>query len=295
MLALSQTMQAAMLAGAPQRVLLEFTDPDTGTVTTMSNEEVAISQGVKWTAPFNGEEELTFGLCPSAEISFTLLNDERQLSDFRFGECAVWIGYRLASGVTPAGDKYQTFTGDGTYEFAPLGVFVIERPDIVAKDTISVTGSDRMSLFDVEMPSKTDLGLNPTSANSVTIADLLSAMCTYVGVTLATQTFMNDDLSFTSWPSKYFDGRTMREVLKWIAEAAGSIARFNRSGQLEITWFSEVTITYDENNYKDFVPTWYETAAIDGLKVRNAEETSESSYGTDPENPYVIAGNPFLR
>lgn len=297
MLVLSQTMQTAMAAGNPQRILLEFTDPDTSEQTTMSNEEIAISQGVRWSAAFNGDEELTFGLCPSAEISFTLLNDQRQLADFTFGECAVWIGYRIDTGTPASGAKTETFSEGGvtrTYEFAPLGVFIIERPDIVAKDTISVHGSDRMTLFDVEMPSKTDLSLNPTAENPVTILQLLQAMCTYAGVTLAGTTFLNNDLTFTSWPDKYFEGRTMREVLKWIAEAAGSIARFNRQGLLEMAWFTTVNITYDEDNYKEFTPSWYETATIDGLKIRNQDETSEHSYGTDPENYYVISGNPFL-
>ena len=296
----SQTMQAAMMADKPQRILLEFTDPDTSEVTVMSNEEVAVNSGVEWSAAFNGEEELTFGLCPSAQISFTLLNDERQLSDFRFGECAAWIGYRIDTGTPPSGAKTATYTEQGVerlYEFAPLGIFIVERPDVVAKDTIQISASDRMTLFDVEMPSASDLGLSPSTSTPVSILALLQAMCTHVGVTLANTApdwFLNYDLTFTSWPRRYFEGKTMREVLKWIAEAAGSIARFNRAGQLEIAWFTEIQVSYDEGDYSEFSQTWYETAAIDGLKVRNAEETSESTYGTDPENPYVIAGNPFL-
>ena len=295
MLTLSATMQTAMQAGNPQRILLEFTDPDTQEVTSFSNEEIAITRGVDWSAAFNGEEELTFGMCPSAQLSFTLLNDNRTLSGFKFGEFAAWIGFRIDSGTPDASAKTKAFTSDGLYEFAPLGIFIAERPDVVAKDMIEVRASDRMTLFDVEMPGKSDLSLNPTSSNPVTILALLQAMCSYVGVTLASTSFLNNDLTFSSWPTKSFSGRTMREVLKWIAEAAGSMARFNREGELEICWFQTVNVTYDENDYSEFAQTWYETAAIDGLKVRNAEETSESSYGTNPENYYVIAGNPFLR
>ena len=294
----SETLQAALAADSSQRVLLEFTDPDTSEVETFSNEHINISDGVRLNRPFNGDEELTVGLCPSAEISFSLLNDERQLADFRFGECAAWIGARLDDGVTPAGTKYKNFEGDGLYEFAPLGIFIVERPDIVAKDIIQIRANDRMSKFDQEMPSATALGLSPSASNPVSIKDLLVAMCTYAGVTLANTApdwFMNYNLTFTSWPSKYFESRTMREVLKWIAEAAGSIARFNRSGQLEIAWFSTAQVTYDENDYSEFTQTWYEVQSIDGLKVRNQDETSESTVGTDPTNPYVIAGNPFLR
>jgi len=300
MLTLSETMQAAREAGNPERILLEFTDPDTSAVTTFSNEEIAVTAGVRLSTPFNLEDELTIGLCPSAEISFSLLNDERQLSDFTFGEFSAWLGYRIDSGTPSVGAKTKTYTEGGvtvTYEFAPLGVFIAERPDVVDRDVIQIRATDRMSLFDVEMPDKTTLGLNPTSSNPVTILALLQAMCTNVGVTLANTApdwFLNHNLTFSSWPKRAFESKTMREVLKWIAEAAGSIARFNRAGNLQITWFSTVNVTYDQTGWSEFSQSWYETAAIDGLKVRNEGETAESSYGTGT-NPYVIAGNPFLR
>lgn len=299
MVTLSTTLQAALDAGAPQRVLLEFLDDEGAVAETMSNEEISISSGVRLSSDFNPEKELTLGSVASAEIQFSLLNDVRQLSNFAFGECKVWIGCRLADGVTPAGTKYATFTGDGLYEFAPLGIFVVERPDIVDKDVIQISANDRMVKFDEEMPSMTDLGFTTSQVSAgITIADLLSALCTAAGVTLATSTFLNSDLTFNKWPSRYFESRTMREVLRWIAEAAGSIARFNRDGELEMAWFTAVNVTFTESQHAEFVPTWYETAVIDELKVRNQGETSEHSYTptgvTDPENAYVIAGNPFL-
>lgn len=294
MITLSTTLAAALAADKPQRVLLEFLD-DSGDVLqngTFSNEEIVMSRGIHITAPFNGEKELTLGLCPSVQITFALLNDVRQLSTFAFGECKAWLGARIDSGTPTM--KTKTFVENGqtvTYEFAPLGIFKVDRPDIVQKDIIDITANDRMTRFDVEMPTDGELGLiYPT-----TLLGLAQALCGYVDVTLATQSFLNYDLAVTKRPTS-FNGRTMREVLRWIAEAAGSIARFNRSGQLEITWFGATPVTtYTETAYKDFTPCWYEVAAIDGLKVRNSEETSESSYGTDPENSYVISGNPFLR
>lgn len=297
----SQTLLTAMAAGNPQRVLLEFTQPGTSAVEAFSNEDIAVTEGIQLTSPFNGDEELTFGLCPSAQIQFSLLNDMRQIDDFTFGECKVWIGFRIDEGTPSETAKTAYFMEDGDdrlYEFIPIGVFITERPDVVRKDIISVTANDRMSLFDVDMPSKETLQLNPTTANPVTLLQLLQAMCTHVGVTLATTAFLNYDLQFSAWPGNDFANRTMRDVLRWIAEAAGSIARFNRDGELEIAWFTEIpaaTLTYDEHDYSEFTQTWYETAEIDGLRVRNQAETSETVYGTDPSNAYIIAGNPFLR
>ena len=292
MITLSETLRAAVTGGKPQRFLLEFPDGngDYTNATRFSNEDIVVDQGVRLNAPFNPEEELTVGSCPSAEIQFALLNDRRQISSFTFGECKAWLGARIDSGTPTM--KTVSFTENGrteTYEFAPLGVFIVNRPDVVQKDIINISANDRMTLFDVEMPSTSDLALTyPT-----TLLGLANAMCAYVGVTLATQTFLNADLAIASRPSQ-FDGHTMREVLRWVAEAAGSIARFNRYGELEITWFSATDAVFSEGSYSEAVPSWYETAAIDGLKVRNQSETSESSYGT-ADNPYVIAGNPFLR
>ncbi len=301
MITLSQTLNAALRAGNPQRFLVEFADSngsyDESVVTRFSNEEISVDAGVHISASFNSGEELEIGSCPSTQIEFSLLNDERQVSNFTFGECKAWLGARIDSGTPTM--KTMNFTENGvsrTYEFAPLGVFIVTRPDVVARDIINVTGNDRMTLFDVEMPSKTDLNLAPTTTNPVTILALLQAMCSHVGVTLANTApdwFLNYGLTFTSWP-KQFEGRNMREVLKWIAEAAGSIARFNRSGELEITWYTATGKTFSGRQCADIVPAWYVTAAIDGLKVRNQGETSESSYGTGT-NPYVILGNPFLR
>jgi len=303
MLTLSTTLTAAIAAGNPQRVLLEFLDDegDVQTNGTFSNEEIVVNRGIHLTMPFNAEKELTLGMCPSVQITFALLNDVRQLTEFTFGECRAWIGARIDTGTPASGAKTKTFTEGGTsrlYEFAPLGIFKVDRPDVVQKDIIEISANDRMTRFDVEMPSKEELSLDPSASSPVTILALLDAMCDFVGLELANTSpnyFLNYDLSFTSWPSNYFNGKTMRDVLSWIAEAAGSFARITRSGQLEIAWFNTTTVVYDESDYKDFSMTWYQTAAIDGLKVRNSEETSESSYGTDPENVYVISGNPFLK
>ena len=92
-----------------------------------------------------------------------------------------------------------------------------------------------------------------------------------------------------------FENATMREVLGWVAEAACSNARFNRDGLLEFFWFNTSVVTrYDEHNYSDFTPTWYATAAIDGLHIRNGDSTKEYTIGGG-DNAYMIQDNPFLR
>lgn len=284
---LSTTLATAIAAGNPQRVLLEFTDYNP--VRQFSNEDIFVSNGVQLSAEFNSETDLTIGLCPSAEIQFSMRNDESQLANFEFGTFIAYLGARIDAGTPAASAKTKTFTENGqtvTYEFAPLGTFIAKRPDIVVKKIIDVDANDQMTLFDEDMPS--GIVAYPT-----TLSGLASALCTRVGVTLKSATFLNSTLAVSVEPEQ-FENATMREVIGWIAEAAGSIARFDRNGQLEFAWFQTVNKTFDENNYTEFTPTWYATQAVDGLHIRNADSTAEYTYGTG-RNAYMIQDNPFLR
>lgn len=292
MLQVSEALATAIADGKPQRVLLEFVN-SSGTVTrTFSNEDIAVDRGVTLRETFNGDTELSVGQCPSATIRFTLLNDTNQITSFEFGTFRAWLGARIDTG-TPTG-KTETFLEGGvsrTYEFAPLGVFIAERPSVVRKQMIDIEAYDQMSLFEKDWPSD-NCGI--TFGTGATMSAILTAMCAKVGVTLATTTFTNSGLYLASKP-KGIENITMKEMLSWIAEAAGSVARFNRDGQLEIAWFGTTPVqTYSEGDYVEFEPSWYEVAAVDKLSVRNADATRESVFGTGT-NGYVIQNNPFLR
>jgi len=277
----------AIAAGNPQRILLEFVDYDP--VVQFSNEDILVSAGVHMVSEFNSQKDLTIGLCPSAEIQFSMLNNEQQLVNFEFGKFVAYIGVKTDSNNTASVPKVKTFSERGNtnrYEFIPLGTFIAHRPDIVEKSIIEVDANDQMTLFDVDMP--TGLVQYPT-----TLSTLATAMCTHVGVQLKSNTFLNNDIAVDSEPEQ-FENATMRQVLGWIAEAACSIARFTRDGQLEFAWFTQTSKTYDENNYTEFTPSWYQTQAIDGLHIRNAKSTVEYTYGAGT-NAYMIQDNPFLR
>lgn len=296
MYTVSSTLSTAIANGTPQRVLLEFTKKPDGTayspVVQFSNEDVLVESGVEMDETFNSDTDLTIGKCPSAEIRFDLLNDAGQLSNFEFGTFKAWLGARIDSGTPPTGAKTRTFAGGkqpGLYEFTPLGVFIAKRPNIVKKKILSIEANDQMTLFDANMPSASDLGLTyPT-----TLYALYEKLCLYLGVPYKTTAFMNSTLTVSAEPEQFKDA-TMREVLGWIAEAACSIARFDRDGQLEMAWFNPVSAVYDEHNYSDFSPYWYATKAIDGLHVRNANSEAEAALGQSTNN-YLIQDNPFLR
>lgn len=294
---LSATLAAALEAGTPQRCLIVFED-DEGTVTEeFSNEDIVVDRGIQMTALFNSETEVTVGLCPSVQLQFTMLNDHRQMADFEFGTFRAYIGARIDSG-TPGQDAVtRTYTERGVqrlYEFLPLGVFDTDRPDVVSTNIIDVTALDRMSLFDKEIEAADKTALKALD----TLEDMVEGLCDLIGVPYSEKPFLNSDLS-VSLTDNQLSGRTYKDVLRWCAEAAGSIAIFNRDGELELRWFgTSASAEYDEHDYEGFAASWYETEAIDGLKIRNAGNTSETEVLPDDveesTNPYVISGNPFL-
>ena len=191
-------------------------------------------------------------------------------------------------GIAREGDIIREFYPDGrveVYEYAKLGVFTCTRPANIRQRIVSVEASDRMQRFDT---SAEGLKLRYPA----TLKRLLQALCAFVDVPLRTGEFINSGRVLYGEPAGLAD-MTARELLGLIAEAAGCMARFDREGALELAWFTETGVTFDEGDYSSFVPGEYRVAPIDKLQVKN----SDSDIGTilgEGENAYVIQENPFL-
>lgn len=172
------------------------------------------------------------------------------------------------------------------YEFVPLGVFEGERPNAPNKIRIEMTCLDRMSLFEKDM-SEVDVSY------PITIGNLLKAICDHVQVPYRTLNFINSDAMIGEAPSK-FETATMRDVIGWIAEAAGSNARFDRDGYLIMDWLHTNTgQVYAETEYSEFQPYWYETPRVDKLYSRKSASGEDETVGNG-SNGYLIQDNPLL-
>lgn len=298
MITVSNACLQALQAGAPQRWVFEWQDTEH---TILTNEDISVEEGVAYDEVFCSETDLTVGLTPSSQISFTMLNGQYQWTGFSFGWFKASLGVRLTSVKnTEARNRHPTVTVSGntatvvgngvteTYELVPFGWFYAERPDVLRKTLIAVDGFDRMTLFERDMPSATALGIT----YPVTALTLLQAMCTHLGVQLETTTFLNSGLTLEKEP-KSFSSASMREVLGWIAEAACAVARFSREGSLRLLWLNSTSVSYDEHGYTGFERTEYETTSVSKLSIRNADQTEETVLGTG-DSPYMIQDNPFL-
>ena len=296
MIQLSSTFKTAYQAGAPQRIVLAFAN---GSI--ISNEDLIVDAGVSIHDAFCSETDLTIGLTPSAEISFELLNDRGQFDSFTFGRFTAYLGVRVSTASSDSNPSRPSYSISGSrftcvyryrqevFEIVPLGVFSAIRPDVVQTYSISVTAQDQMQFFDVDMPDDDTLHVT----YPIVASELLYRMCTYLGVSQVEHTFLNSNLSLPSRPDS-FNTATMRQVLGWIAEAAGANARFNRTGSLELVWLNYTSKTFDEHDYSEMVNAWYTVQPIDNLTTRNADSTEEEVVGTGA-NVYLIQNNPFLR
>ena len=188
--------------------------------------------------------------------------------------------------------KWKRYT-EKTYEFVPLGVFTAERPNVPYVNEIHMTCYDQMQKFEKDMVTFSTLGL--TSGTS-TISDLYDALCDYLNVEHREQTLINGSATITETDD--FKNVTMREVLQWIAEAAASVARFDRDGYLMMDWVGTAEHVYnivmDEGKYSEFNPYWYETKRVTKLYNRASNGDYDNSVGSGDE-AYLIQDNPLLK
>lgn len=235
--------------------------------------------------------------CFNNDGRFAVYNDatgenitrQYHLNDFMRNKVAGWAG----KGIFYNKDSRILFIYHGgdrdRYEFVPLGWFTAERPKAPDVIQIDLTCYDFMQKFEKDMPTAAELGITyPTS-----IRNLFVKMCDHVGVPYQISTFINGDAMIQKEPAD-FESVTMRDVLKWIAEAAGSNVRFNRDGKLELVWLRRTGQTYTASGYREFNPYWYETKQVTKLYNRDTQDVTEKTVGNGDE-AYLIQDNPLLR
>ena len=115
---------------------------------------------------------------------------------------------------------------NGTLELVRKGIFTLDDAKFDGS-IINFTMLDYMERFDRQY--KTNIKF------PATLKQIVSDMCATLRVTLATKAFPNCDYVVSKKPED--TNLTYREVLSWCAAIAGSFARVNRDGQLEIKWY----------------------------------------------------------
>lgn len=196
----------------------------------------------------------------------------------------------LGAFYNPATRKLHLYSGGThrTYEFVPLGKFNAERPNVPTVNEIDFTCNDLMMRFEDDVPGNSEMGLTfPT-----TIGNLFGKICQYVGLPYRTTSFINSGATIRERPEE-FEQATLRDVLKWIAEAACGNARIDRDGYVVIDWLKDSGVTITPGDYSTFEPYWYNTRKVTKLKNRDSGGNYDRTLGSGSET-YLIQDNPLL-
>lgn len=236
---------------------------------------------------FNSGTNVSIGATVSSQVDMTIFNNNGDLNAFTFGRCKIYL------------DAYDE-TND-VWLTCPLGVYNIDIPKRRKVQLISAGGYDLMQSLD----AIADSWWNGLSwGNGVTISDMIQSLASTLGLTLSANTLSNlpnASLSFSAPPFNSVE-MTYREVMAYITEATGTIARFDRDGCLDLRWFSPaqidsetVTIPADGANNPCIVfdIAEYTVAAIDALNVK-ATGTDVGVTVGNGGNAYSIINNPLL-
>lgn len=258
----------AIRAHAEQDIKITFADN-----TVLGKADVAITgDGVKITDILNGDTDYTFGKAVCKQVEMTLFNVDNKFNNFDFTqEFTLQIGVKVGA----------------AFQYVTVGVFKGERPDKVRGKLIDFTAYDRMQKFEV---SASDFIENMTFP--VTLGAVFSSLCAAVGVEPITTTFTNSTKNFTFNPFSTSD-YTAREVLAWIAEAAGCYARVNADGKVELNTFTTNSHKILKTDRFEMSESEFETPVIGKLECYTSYGDQLVTAGTGT-NTYVISDNPFL-
>ena len=258
----------AIRAHTEQDIKITFADN-----TVLRKADVAITgDGVKITDILNGDTDYTFGKAVCKQVEMTLFNVDNKFNNFDFTqEFTLQIGVKVGA----------------AFQYVTVGVFKGERPDKVRGKLIDFTAYDRMQKFEV---SASDFIENMTFP--VTLGAVFSSLCAAVGVEPITTTFTNSTKNFTFNPFSTSD-YTAREVLAWIAEAAGCYARVNADGKVELNTFTTNSYKILKTDRFEMSESEFETPVIGKLECYTSYGDQLVTAGTGT-NTYVISDNPFL-
>ena len=203
---------------------------------------------------FNSDANVQIGATVSSQIGMTLINRDGALDGFNYGRCKLYI------------DVYDDT--NSTWLTCPMGVYNIAIPKRRKVQLVSATGYDQMQQLD-EIADSWWNGLD--WSNGITLLQIIQSMAATLGIHLSANTsanIVNSGLSYTEIPFTAIE-MTYRDILSYIAEATGTIARFDRNGALDLRWFSDAVLSTDTQTYAGGLVTFTATnrASISSLSV----------------------------
>lgn len=168
---------------------------------------------VSWTEQVNSDSDnITPGaVCANAiDISFWIKSDDT---------------LKIAQGTKLTYYKVDDYTAVET----KIGVFTCEKPEKDGSNKYKVTAYDNVTKLDIDVSDWLNALTFPVSISS--FATQLATKC---GLEFANTAPINGDYSVQAFTATNVTGR---ELMKMVAQAAGSFIRANADGKLEYAWY----------------------------------------------------------
>lgn len=179
---------------------------------------------------------------------------------------------------------------DGTYEYVPIGLFVVQDLPTTDKNKTTIKLRDYAVKFDFGYNAKPLIDEN---GGSVTKLQILQDICNKAGV----ETTVTDFLGSGDAVGIYDNSITARTYISYLAEQAGAIATIDRSGKLIFVQLKdletveiplEIVEKYEDGEKYEISRVVYEDAI---RKFEYGDESKDTLF-INTANPYIT--NDFL-
>lgn len=219
-----------------------------------SGSEGSAILSLELTESVNAETELTPGAVCAAMAQITLLN--------------------MADAQINAGDALKLYRVDQAGNRSPAGIFLAEKPQRNA-DIVTVTAYDRLILLDRDLTQ----WLQSLNGWPYALREFGQLVCAQCGLTLAEGDLLNGDFLVQAFT---YDGVTGRQLLGWVAQAAGCFCRMNDAGQPELGWYTPATVDAGPVEQAQAVEFTEE-----GVALTLPENALETEGEVTLESPYI--------
>lgn len=212
----------------PKAELLIMNDDGSVKETITLGTKKLMSDGISYTNGTSSTDSFDVGaaVIGSAQIVVDNAGDWLSRYDLERVKCILYVGMEL---------------DNGTFEYTKKGVFNMENPQIKST-TVTLKMLDNMSLFEKKL-NRVNIPW-PTKAKYV-----LREICEYCGVTLASNSFTNEDIIISN-PED--EDMTCLDAVSYIAQIACSYAQCNKEGALELNWYKKIPADLDGGLLEDY-------------------------------------------
>lgn len=161
-----------------------------------------------------------------------------------------------------------------------LGSFIAQEP-VRSGHMVKITAYDRLILLD-----RVISGFLQSLTFPVGMGELARLTCEFCGLTLESEDFPNAEYSV---PRPSGDGITGRQLLSWIAQAAGCFCRATPRGTVELGWYGETELEIGPEQYSVLAGVLRCGGSFDG-SVLACGGTVAGGVLTLPPRQYALSG-----